>query len=116
MRSWLESAPGRTSKSLLLELQQRRPGRYPNGQLRTLQRRVREWRRQILETFDSEWLELDRFGAIQPQQKSTGGNGCGKDGRFATAENSSSFPLSLSLRIGLTRLVDPPLSWPGALA
>ena len=44
MRSWLESDPGRTSKSLLLELQQRRPGRYPNGQLRTLQRRVREWR------------------------------------------------------------------------
>ena len=29
MRSWLESDPGRTSKSLLLELQQRHPGRYP---------------------------------------------------------------------------------------
>ena len=94
MRSWLESDPGRTSKSLLLELQQRHPGRYPNGQLRTLQRRVREWRRQILETFDGEWLELDR---VRPAAASAGGRGCGKGGRSATLENSSSFPLSLSL-------------------
>ena len=97
MRSWLESAPGRTSKSLLLELQQRRPGRYPNGQLRTLQRRVREWRRQILETFDGEWLELDR---VRPASASAGGGGCGKDGRSATLENSLSFPLSHSLDSG----------------
>ena len=94
MRSWLESDPGRTSKSLLLELQQRRPGRYPNGQLRTLQRRVREWRRQILETFDGEWLELDR---VRPAPASAGDGGCGKVGRSATLENSSSFPLSHSL-------------------
>ena len=94
MRSWLESDPGRTSKSLLLELQQRRPGRYPNGQLRTLQRRVREWRRQILETFDGEWLELDR---VRPASASAGDGGCGKGGRPATLGNSKSFPLSHSL-------------------
>ena len=94
MRSWLETDPGRTSKSLLLELQQRRPGRYANGQLRTLQRRVREWRRQILETFDGEWLELDR---VRPASESAGDGGCGKGGRSATLENSSSFPLSHSL-------------------
>ena len=76
MRSWLESDPGRTSKSLLFELQQRRPGRYPNGQLRTLQLRVREWRRQILETFDGEWLELDR---VRPASASAGDGGCGKN-------------------------------------
>ena len=65
-------AVARTAKSLLLELQQRRPGRYPNGQSRTLQRRVREWRRQILETFDGEWLELDR---VRPASASAGDGG-----------------------------------------
>ena len=80
MRSWLESDRGRTSKSLLLELQQRRPGRYPNGQLRTLQQRVREWRRQILETFDGEWLELDR---VRPVSASAGDGSCGKVDDFA---------------------------------
>ena len=97
MRSWLESDPGRTSKSLFLELQHLYPGRYPNGQLRTLQRRVREWRRQILVTFDGEWLELDRFRPIQPASDAAGDGGCGKAGRVATLENSSSFPLSHSL-------------------
>ena len=97
MRSWLESDPGRTSKSLFLELQHLYPGRYPNGQLRTLQRRVREWRRQILVTFDGEWLELDRFRPIQPASEAAGDGGCGKAGRVATLENSSSFPLSHSL-------------------
>ncbi len=103
IRSWLESEPTRTSKSLFLELQHLYPGRYPNGQLRTLQRRVREWRRQILVTFDGEWLELDRFRPIQPVSDAAGDGGCGKDGRVATVENSSSFPLSHSLDDGKTR-------------
>src|SRR5438445_12316878 len=41
---WLAAAPERTAKSVFAELQQRSPGRYPAGQLRTLQRRVKEWR------------------------------------------------------------------------
>ncbi len=97
MRSWLESEPGRTAKSLFLELQQRYPGRHPNGQLRTLQRRVREWRRQILVTFDDQWLELDRLRPIHPTPESAHDGGYGKAGRSAALENSSSFPLSHSL-------------------
>ena len=103
VQSWLKSEPERTAKSLFLQLQQRDPARYSNGQLRTMQRRVREWRRQILVTFNAKWLELDRFGLTQPSPKAAGDNGCGKDGRFATVENPSGFPLSHSLDDGKTR-------------
>ena len=103
VQSWLKSEPERTAKSLFLQLQQRDPARYSNGQLRTMQRRVREWRRQILVTFNAKWLELDRFGLTQPSAKAAGDNGCGKDGRFATVENPSGFPLSHSLDDGKTR-------------
>jgi hypothetical protein len=42
---WLQEEPEATAKSLLERLQQQYPGRFPVGQLRTLQRRVGEWRR-----------------------------------------------------------------------
>ena len=42
---WLQHDPETTAKSLLECLHQEYPGRFPNGQLRTLQRRIREWRR-----------------------------------------------------------------------
>ena len=87
VQSWLKSEPERTAKSLVLQLQQRDPARYSNGQLRTMQHRVREWRRQILVSFNAKWLELDRFGLTQASPKAAGDNGCGKDGRFATVEN-----------------------------
>jgi hypothetical protein len=38
----LAANPQRTAKSILQELQQRYPGRDPDGQLRTLQHRVKE--------------------------------------------------------------------------
>jgi hypothetical protein len=41
---WLQADPDATAKSLMERLQQAYPGRYPEGLLRTLQRRVREWR------------------------------------------------------------------------
>lgn len=44
----LEIDPSRTAKELLLDLQQRYPGKYPHGQLRTLQRRLRQLRREQL--------------------------------------------------------------------
>ncbi len=42
---WLEVEPDRTSKELFQRLQHEQPGLFPDGQLRTLQRRVKEWRR-----------------------------------------------------------------------
>jgi hypothetical protein len=36
--------PGLEAKTLFVDLQRRFPGRYPDGQLRTLQRRLKHWR------------------------------------------------------------------------
>ena len=43
--TWLELEPDRTAKELLTRLREEQPGVFSNGQLRTLQRRVKEWRR-----------------------------------------------------------------------
>lgn len=42
---WLQQEPDATAKSLFERLQRDAPERFPEGQLRTLQRRIREWRR-----------------------------------------------------------------------
>jgi hypothetical protein len=42
---WLQENPDTTAKSLLDRLHQEYPGRFARGQLRTLQRRIQEWRR-----------------------------------------------------------------------
>ena len=44
---WLEERPEMEAKEMLKRLQARGHGSYTDGQLRTLQRRVREWRRRI---------------------------------------------------------------------
>jgi hypothetical protein len=41
---WLQQDPESTAKSLMERLHRDYPGRFPEGQLRTLQRRIREWR------------------------------------------------------------------------
>lgn len=41
---WLQEQPEATAKCLFQRLQRENPGKFPDGQLRTLQRRVREWR------------------------------------------------------------------------
>ena len=46
LRGWFEAEPWHTSRELLERLQAQCPGGYPDGQLRTLQRRVKEWRRE----------------------------------------------------------------------
>lgn len=56
VEQWLAAEPERTAKSLLVELQEQYPGRYGEGQLRTLQRRVQEWRRDTLIRFNTEWI------------------------------------------------------------
>ena len=43
--AWLHDEPDRTGSELLLLLQAERPGESPDAQLRTLQRRVKVWRR-----------------------------------------------------------------------
>jgi hypothetical protein len=47
LRSWLEAEPDLQATDLLARLEDECPGRYPDKLLRTLQRRVRDWRREI---------------------------------------------------------------------
>lgn len=46
VKSFLENNPGLEAKTLFEHLQRKHPGRYPDGQLRTFQRRVKSWRAQ----------------------------------------------------------------------
>jgi hypothetical protein len=42
---WLQEEPDASAKSLFERLNQKYPGQFPQGQLRTLQRRIQDWRR-----------------------------------------------------------------------
>ena len=46
-REWLEKQPAITGKALFDRLRGKHPGEFAPGQLRTLQRRVREWRQSM---------------------------------------------------------------------
>jgi hypothetical protein len=63
--TWLGKSPERTAKSLLLALQQRYPGTYTDGQLRTLQRRVQNWRANTIILFNEACLLEDGFDKEQ---------------------------------------------------
>ena len=41
---WLQSNPDCTAKSLFQRLKEKHPAQFTDGQLRTLQRRIKEWR------------------------------------------------------------------------
>ncbi len=57
---WLQADPEATAKCLLGRLQQAYPDRYPDGQLRTLQRRIREWRRVMARTLVNACVDATR--------------------------------------------------------
>lgn len=46
LRAWFESEPWRSSRELLEKLQAAHPGEYPDNLLRTVQRRVKVWRKE----------------------------------------------------------------------
>jgi len=56
---WLENYPEKTATSMFLKLQKKYPGEYTNGQLRTLQRRVKVWRKNAIITYDDAVLNED---------------------------------------------------------
>jgi hypothetical protein len=64
---WLEERPVLTAKSVLSRLRKHNPGQYPDNQLRTLQRRVKEWRARALLQFDDQWLSEEvLIGTVLP--------------------------------------------------
>jgi hypothetical protein len=62
IEQWLSAEPERTAKSLLEELQRKYPGQYGEGQLRTLQRRVKEWRKEAIVQFHETWMGDEETG------------------------------------------------------
>ncbi|WP_292530409.1 hypothetical protein [Mesorhizobium sp.] len=46
LQAWFDEEPWRTSRELLERLQAERPGQYPDQLLRTLQRRLKIWRKE----------------------------------------------------------------------
>jgi len=66
VRALLEVNPGLQAKTLFQELQRRYPGRFADGQLRTLQRHIKRWRAQAgppKEVFFAQEHEPGRLGA-----------------------------------------------------
>ena len=63
---WLARQPERTAHSIFEELQRRSSGKYAAGQLRTLQRRVKEWRAAAILQFEVPWLDDDILASPQP--------------------------------------------------
>lgn len=61
----LATQPELTAKQVFEELQTNYPGRFPDVQLRTLQRRVAEWRAKAILTFQDQWLAEDHL-QVQP--------------------------------------------------
>ena len=63
---WLQANPEATAKSLWERLDQKYPGQYPKSQLRTLQRRIGEWRRVMARELVYTCLE-EKQGIDAPQ-------------------------------------------------
>jgi len=61
---WLTTQPERNGRSVFDELQHRYPGRFIDGQLRTLQRHIAVWRAHTVLTFDDGWTD-EAVGADQ---------------------------------------------------
>ena len=51
VRQWAEAEPALTARELLQRLQAQYPDSYPDGQLRTLQRRLKIWRGEMAQEF-----------------------------------------------------------------
>lgn len=62
---WLSNFPERTSKSIFDELNIKYPGQFKSGQLRTLQRYVKDWRAKALLTFNYKWINDELLSGIE---------------------------------------------------
>jgi len=67
VREWFEAEPWRTSRELFERLQTEQPGVFPDGQRRTLQRRLKAWRRETARK-----LVFGAEAGAEPALQSTG--------------------------------------------
>jgi hypothetical protein len=75
LREWFEAEPELTGRQLLERLQAEHPGIYPNGQLRTLQRRLKGWRREAARRMVFTTPTVEQGLAIDGAAGSVFGNG-----------------------------------------
>ena len=76
VRQWLEADPDQTAKELFARLRHEHPGTFPAGQLRTLQRRVKDWRVQAARKLVF-GIELSAKQGMPPESRATVLNGGG---------------------------------------
>lgn len=73
---WLEETPDVEAKQMLKRLQESGYGQFPDGQLRTLQRRVRLWRMRIVQELvygnGQDSNQKNRFAALHSHEPTTG--------------------------------------------
>ena len=97
LRGWFEAEPWHASRELLERLQAQCPGVYPDGQLRTLQRRLKEWRREATHQMVFGTTTADpgfAHGDGKRSLLSNGANDCFSDG-----EGGAKSPVDLPLRL-----------------
>ena len=97
LREWFEAEPWHTSRELLERLQTEHPGVYPEGQLRTLQRRLKEWRREAAHQMVFGTTTADpgfAHGDGKRSLLSKGANDC-----FSDCEGGATSPVDLPLRL-----------------
>src|SRR5713101_4808711 len=73
LRGWFEAEPWHTSRELLERLQTEHPGVYPEGRLRTLQRRLKGWRREAAHRMVFGTVPVDASLADNGKEGSNGG-------------------------------------------
>jgi hypothetical protein len=64
VESWLEQQPDLTGVAVFKRLQSQYPDTFPDGQLRTLQRRVARWRATVVMAFDDQWMEQEVLAGV----------------------------------------------------
>ena len=97
LRGWFETEPWHTSRELLERLQTEHPGVYPDGQLRTLQRRLKEWRREAAHRMVFGPMTVDPGDAPGDGEGRLRSNGA--NDYFSDREGGAKSPVDLPLRL-----------------
>jgi len=95
LRGWFEAEPWHTARELLERLQAQYPSVYPDRQLRTLQRRLKEWRREAAHRMVFGTMTTD--SGVAPGKGSPLSNGA--NDHFSDREGGAKSPVDLPLRL-----------------
>ena len=81
VEGWLEAHPEMTGVTVFQRLRAAYPDDFSETQLRTLQRRVAEWRAERVMTFDDQWLQHELLAGVSlpPPLRATASEGIGRE-------------------------------------